>query len=71
MFRILPACMAFFALSTIAFADEPKTAEDFASRGNTFYGESDYDKAIEDFDEAIRLEPSLVSLKNHTKDIRK
>jgi tetratricopeptide (TPR) repeat protein len=38
-------------------AQEPKTAADFFSRGLAWYEKGEYDKAIKDYDEAVRLNP--------------
>jgi len=35
----------------------PATAEEFFNRGKTYYDEDDYDKAIADYTQAIRLDP--------------
>jgi tetratricopeptide (TPR) repeat protein len=38
---------------------EPKDAKGFVERGNSFSAKKDYDKAIADFTEAIRLDPKF------------
>jgi len=38
---------------------EPKTAGDFAERGETFLLKRDFDRAIADLDQAVRLDPTL------------
>jgi tetratricopeptide (TPR) repeat protein len=38
---------------------KPKDAKAFIERGNALYAKKDYDKAIADFSEAIRLDPKL------------
>lgn len=37
--------------------DEPKTAVDFYGRGLDWHQKKEYDKAIKDFSETIRLNP--------------
>ena len=42
-------------------APEPKTAADYLARGNAHYGCKDYDGAIADYDQAIRLDPKYTT----------
>jgi tetratricopeptide (TPR) repeat protein len=45
--------------STVVWAQEPTTAEDFLWRGNWYYNErGDLDRAIADYTQAIRLNPN-------------
>jgi tetratricopeptide (TPR) repeat protein len=44
--------------TTESLAPGPKTAREFLERGNIWKHEREYDKAIKDYDEAIRLDPT-------------
>ena len=44
---------------SVAWADEPDTASDWMTRGWAFLQEKQYDKAIDCYEHAIRLDPSL------------
>jgi hypothetical protein len=39
-------------------AEEPRTASDFFFRGCAWFNKGEYDKAIRDYDESIRLRPN-------------
>jgi clan AA aspartic protease (TIGR02281 family) len=41
-------------------ANAPKRAQAYRSRGAAYYGKSDYDRAIADFSEAMKLDPNIV-----------
>ncbi|HSQ55508.1 MAG TPA: tetratricopeptide repeat protein [Gemmata sp.] len=45
------------SLVTAARSDEPKTAEEFLQRGHMWYRKGEWDKAIKDYSEVIRLAP--------------
>ncbi len=65
MTRIRLAC-AFLLLLSIACsnahgAEEPNSAEAYLKRGNTYLDKAEYDKAIKDYSEAIRLDPTLAT----------
>ncbi len=57
-------CFIFVSLMTCAFApgpgvaQVPKTAAEFNDRGLAQLEKREYDKALEDFGEAIRLDPT-------------
>ena len=37
--------------------EDPTSAEAYVDRGNKFYNQGDYQAALSDYDEAIRLDP--------------
>lgn len=44
-------------VGNVATADEPKTAREFSDRAAAFYEKKQYEKAIADCNEAVRLDP--------------
>ena len=44
-----------------ATADDMRSAKVFNGRGNAYYSKGEYDHAIADYDEAIKLDPTLVA----------
>src|SRR5215207_2933712 len=48
-----------------AFAQEPKTPTEFNNRGNAWADKREFDKAIKDYDEAIRLDPKYADAFNN------
>lgn len=55
--------LAFLASSASTRADDPNptTAAGLNERGNAWYAKSEYDKAIADYTEAIRLDPTATA----------
>ena len=51
--------------------DEPKTAGDYLTRGIARYDRKDYDGAIADYDQAIRLDPKFAIAYNNRGNARK
>lgn len=50
--------LAVSIISTEAFSAEPQTAEEFLTRGNELHEQGQYDKAIIDYSDAIKLDPN-------------
>jgi len=52
--------LAFVMVLTVLplYAQEPNTAYDYSVRGNRYYNQDDYDRAIADFNNAIRIDPN-------------
>ena len=60
------------AVTVSAFAQtEPKTAEEYLNRGKAYYEKKEYDKAIADFEAALRINPNLTSAKEMIERIKK
>jgi len=50
------------AVAVSAFAQiEPKTAEEYLNRGDTYFNQNEYDKAIADYNAALRINPNLAN----------
>jgi len=55
--------LAFVLVLTVLplYAQEPNTAYDYSVRGNRYYGQQDYDRAIADYNNAIRIDPNYAN----------
>ena len=65
---ILIAALVLFLVScgSSAGTQDPKVAADtYLNSGNTFYNKADYDRAIQDYDQAIVLNPNLAEAYNN------
>jgi tetratricopeptide (TPR) repeat protein len=58
---VLVLAWASAVAATPAPADDPKDAAGFYHRGTAWLDKKEYDKAIKDFDEAVRLDPTDAS----------
>ncbi len=57
MFILIVAIAAVFGQENATL----KTAEEYLSRGNEYYFKGNYDQAIVDYNEAIRLNPNYAN----------
>jgi tetratricopeptide (TPR) repeat protein len=57
--RALLHCVLVVGLCGAALAQSPQTANDYFKRGNEYRNKGDYEKAITDYTEALRLDPQL------------
>ena len=57
---ILPFVLLFFLLG-LSFHCAQKTADDYFKTGTTAFAEGDYDKAIQDYKQAIKVDPNHIN----------
>ena len=53
--------LAILPVATAGRSDEPKDAKGYVQRGNEHAEKGEWDKAIKDFDEALRLDPKYAN----------
>ena len=51
--------------------ENPTSAEDYVDRGNEFYDQDNYQAAISDYDEAIRLDPKYTRAHENRENTQK